>query len=251
MIVTSEQSHQHSLETLNLLYEHDDFMESIGTLVDLGCGYGHDLKWWATRTTREDTPRPLKIRCTGVDTNINYIDRLKMSNVSYQNVSFENGVTTYKDKKFDLLWCHNSFQYALDPIGTLTHWRDIAEDNAMLTIIVPQTMNMGIRSFEAYQENGSYYHYSLVNLIHMLAVTGWDCHNGFFLKRKGDPWLHAVAYKSPIAPMDPRTTTWYELSDKKLIPASAEASVQKHGYLKQQDLVLPWLDKSLMVYNQQ
>jgi hypothetical protein len=35
----AQDSHEHSLKTLNDLYEHDDFMESIGRVVDLGCGY--------------------------------------------------------------------------------------------------------------------------------------------------------------------------------------------------------------------
>jgi hypothetical protein len=51
-------SHKHSLQTLETFYEFDDFMESIGTLADMGCGSGLDLEWWATRTTRDETPRP-------------------------------------------------------------------------------------------------------------------------------------------------------------------------------------------------
>jgi predicted TPR repeat methyltransferase len=60
-------SHHHSLQTLNQLYEYDDFMISLETMVDMGCGTGLDLEWWATRTTRDDNPRPLNIKCTGVD----------------------------------------------------------------------------------------------------------------------------------------------------------------------------------------
>jgi len=67
MFANAEASHQHSLETLNMLQEYDEFMESIGTLIDLGCGSGLDTEWWATRVTREDNPRPLNIQCTGVD----------------------------------------------------------------------------------------------------------------------------------------------------------------------------------------
>ena len=64
---TPEQSHAHSLQTLNALYEYDDYMESVGTLVDLGCGAGLDLAWWASATTRDEYPRPLNIECVGVD----------------------------------------------------------------------------------------------------------------------------------------------------------------------------------------
>ena len=67
LFATSQDSHKHSLEILNQLQEYDEFMESIQTMVDLGCGDGLDLEWWATRTTRDDNPEPLNIQCVGVD----------------------------------------------------------------------------------------------------------------------------------------------------------------------------------------
>ena len=86
----------------------------------------------------------------------------------------------------------------------------------------------------------------MVSLIHTLAVSGFDCSSGSFLKNPTDPWLHAVVYKSEHAPMDPRTTSWYQLSELNLLPESAMRSIQRHGYPRQRDLLLPWLDKSLM-----
>jgi hypothetical protein len=79
----------------------------------------------------------------------------------------------------------------------------------------------------------------------MLAVTGWDCKNGFFLKNPQDPWLHAIVYKSEYKPMDPRTTDWFKLKELGLLPETAERSVYAHGELFQHDLVLPWLDHGL------
>jgi hypothetical protein len=61
-----------------------------------------------------------------------------------------------------------------------------------------------------------------------------------------DSWLHAVVYKSSHQPLDPAAATWYRLSELKLVPESADASIHAHGYLNQQDLVLPWVDHSLM-----
>lgn len=84
----------------------------------------------------------------------------------------------------------------------------------------------------------------------MLAVTGWDCASGFFRKPANEPWLSAVVYRSDTEPMDPKTS-WYKLVDTGLLPKSAEISINKHGYLDQQDLVLPWLDKNLYWYGQQ
>ena len=64
MFKNLDEAHAHSLETLNLLYKYSDFMRSIKTVADLGCGAGKDLAWWATRTTDdEDRPEPLDIKC--------------------------------------------------------------------------------------------------------------------------------------------------------------------------------------------
>jgi hypothetical protein len=79
----------------------------------------------------------------------------------------------------------------------------------------------------------------------MLAVAGWDCKSGFFKKESNSPWLSAVVYKSSHKPMNPKTTSWYELADRKLLPESAEACIQRHGELRQHELIVSWLDKSL------
>lgn len=245
-----EESHAHSLETLNWLYEHDDFMASIDTLLDIGCGTGLDLEWWATRTTRDETPIPLNINCTGID----LLDSLPMAkkhpNITYQHNNFEETIFTPKKKKYDVLWCHDTFQYAINPLETLKLWRTVAAPNAMLAIILPQTTNIEHRKMSFSQHNSCYYHHSIVSLIHMLAVTGWDCRAGFFKKDPSDHWLHAIVYKSEHAPMDFRTTSWYQLADKDLLPTSAVESIQRHGFLKQEDLVLPWLDKNLTWFGQ-
>lgn len=245
MFRNTEESHQHSLETLNALYEYDDFMESVGTVVDLGCDQGLDLKWWATRTTRDDNPRPLNIQCTGVDI-IETVPLIKKhSNMAYHKGNFEQNTIIPKRIRYDVLWSHDSFQYCINPLETLKLWRLIANNDAMLVLIIPQTTNIEQRQMAFYQRSGCYYHHSIVSLIHMLAVTGWDCKSGFFKKNPTDNWLHAIVYKSAHEPLNPQTTTWYDLAEKQLLPVSAEQSIEKHGFLKQQDLVLPWLDKSL------
>ena len=82
-------SHLHSLELLEWLYEYDDFMESIRTVVDLGCGTGEDLVWWATRTTNDDNPQPLNIACTGVDLAESLMVAQDYPNIAYQSADFE------------------------------------------------------------------------------------------------------------------------------------------------------------------
>ena len=77
-------SHQHSLATLNQLYEYDDFMLSIRNMVDFGCGSGEDMIWWATRTTRDDNPQPLDIKCHGIDLGGNPLVVDQHKNITYQ-----------------------------------------------------------------------------------------------------------------------------------------------------------------------
>lgn len=245
MFPNHEASHAHSLETLNLMYEYDDFMDSISTLADIGCGSGGlDLEWWATRTTRDDDPEPLNIRCMGIDIFSELPMARKYPNITYQKVDFEETIAPPK-KLFDVIWCHDAFQYAINPIKTLSRWQKITSDGAMLALTVPQTTNIVYKNHQCIQPNGCYHHHTLVSLIHTLATAGWDCNNGFFLKKPNDHWIHAVVYKSKHPPMDPKKITWYELADLKLLPESAAKSIMKHGYLQQQDLLLTWLDKSI------
>ena len=244
-----EESHAHSLITLNDLYEHDDFMASVDTLIDLGCGSGLDLEWWATRTTRDENLQPLDIKCTGLDLLDSFPMARKYPNITYQYNDFEKQIYTPKKKKYDVLWCHDSFQYAIRPLETLKLWWDIAEPGAMLVIILPQTTNIEYRKLSFTQPEGCYYHYSIVNLIHMLAVSGWDCGPGFFKKSPTDQWLHAVVYKSETPPVGPKTS-WYQLADLGLLPETAVHSIQRHGHVVQNELVLPWLDSSLTWFGQ-
>jgi hypothetical protein len=249
MFNSANESHQHSRETLEILYEYDDFMGSINTLIDMGCGAGADLEWWATRTTRDEYPRPLNIKCTGVDV----ADQLPVAhqypNIDYAKQDFEQPHIMHS-YTYDVVWCHDSFQYVINPFQTLANWWDLMSRNSMLAIIVPQTTNLEFNKQVFIQRDGCYYNWTIVSLIHILAVSGFDCSSGFFLKKQSDHWLHAVVYKSEHKPMDPKTTSWYELAEKNLLPESAVESVNRRGFLVQQDLLLPWLDKSLMSFAQ-
>ena len=79
--------------------------------------------------------------------------------------------------------------------------------------------------------------------MYMLAVNGFDCKDAYFYRNANDPWLYAAVYKSDIAPMDPGSTSWYDLADRGLLNDSIVGSLTKHGYVKQEDLLTVWLDK--------
>lgn len=237
-------SHAHSLQVLETLYRFDDFMLSVETVGDLGCGAGKDLEWWATRTQRDEKNTPLNIKCTGIDIKDNLNIAHDYANITYQKQDFEKDLM----RKFDVLWCHNSFQYVIDVFGTLANWREALNENGMLAMSVPCNINLEYNKQAYDQADFSYYNWTLVSLIHVLAMSGFDCKDGFFIKHPLDTWIHAVVYRSEHEPMDPRNTTWYELGDKDLIPESAEQSAIKYGHVRQRDLVLPWLGSNPMSY---
>jgi len=241
---TTKSTERHSLQILNQLYQYDDFMASVASVVDLGCGTGEDLEWWATATTRDDMPEPLNIQCVGVD----LIEQLplarKHANMTYQRRDFETELSAPK-KGFDVLWCHDAFHLALNPIKTLSNWWHLGNDGAMLVISVPQTVLVHQRKLAYYLPAQSWYHHTMVSLMRMLAVSGWDCREGFFQQLPQDPWISAAVYKSNQPPRDPKNFSWYELAESHLLPQTACASIHAHGFLRQQDLIIPWLDKSL------
>ena len=245
MFTSEEESHNHSLEVLNLLYQYNDFMDSVSSLCDMGCGTGADLEWWATRMAEDDNENyiPLEINCTGIDTlgHINISE--KYDNIEYISSDFEKYTT---DKKYDIIWSHDSFQYALNPIQTLKNWNSMLDESGMLVLILPQTVNIEYNRQQISLQNNQFYHHSLVSLIHMLVINGFDCKTGFFNKQIDDHWISIVVYKSDIAPLYPGLPNWYELAETGLLPVSAVNGINERGYLHQDDLILPWLDKSTM-----
>lgn len=241
-----KESHAHSLQVLNLLYEYDDFMESVATVVDLGSGDQLlDLEWWTTRTTRDEQQIPLEIRGTAVDQNL---PERQVENIAFTKADIQ--TFNQAKRKFDVLWCHDVLQYLENPYQALLNWREIADDDSMLVLSVPQSVNIEYNVQEFNLPPGHLYHYTMTSLIYLLAVNGWDCKSGFFKKSPGDPWLHAIVYKSEVEPSE-SGTSWYELSEKGLLPESADKSIFKYGHVRQSDLVLPWLDKSLSWMAQQ
>jgi len=238
-------SHQHSLETLELLSAYPDFMESIGSVCDMGCGKeGLDLEWWATREIDDDSIIQLNINCTGIDINSKLL--IQHQNIKYIQHDFE----VVLDEEFDVLYCHDSFQYVMNPLMTLSNWYHMLSEGGMLVLQIPSTTNIEYNKLASSQPNYHYYNHTIDGLIHMLAVNGFDCESGFFQQQVNDNWIKVIVYKSDVSPLNPKTATWYDLADKGLIPKTGVESINKYGYMKREDLVLPWLDYSNIWYGQ-
>ena len=247
---SQEQAFQHSKEhILDLFYEYDDFMESIGRVIDLGCNTeALDMLWFANATTRDAQELPLNIKCIGQST----IDKLIPK---HKGISFQKGppeLLSSTKKKFDVLYCHDTLHFITNPYQALCNWWHIANKDAMLVIAVKQTTNVEFNMLEYNMPMNYKHHYTIPILMYQLVVNGWDCNGGFFKKALGDPWIFAVVYRSDIEPMDPETTNLYNLiQETNLLPESAAKSIEKYGMLRQKDLVLPWLDSNNMYMAQQ
>jgi hypothetical protein len=234
-------SHDHSLRVLEILGGYDSFMDSLTTVVDMGAGSGLDINWWATAESWDgEEHRPYNFDCYAVDKNVTELTDLP-KNVTVIEADFEKFSMR---KKIDLLWCHDTFQFALNPLETLRSWNQQMSVNGMLVLILPQTSSYQYNRFVNRVYDGCYYNYNVCNLLYMLALNGFDCKDSYMYKAPNDPWIHLAVYKSGIPPMDPGTTRWYDLADKGLLHDSIAGSVNKYGYLRQEDIILPWLDKS-------
>jgi len=238
-----EESHNNSLPILNELGQYTEFMESVGTMLDIGHGDGYDLNWWATQTKTEDKI-PLNIKCTGIDIENTFDRKYKHPNIKIVKGDFES--SQLKHNRYDVIYAHNVLQYAVNPLQTLAHWWDLARDNAMIVIAVPSSTFIERNAIVSDQYSHDYHHWSMVSLIHHLAVNGWDCKEGFFKQQRGNPWLYAVAYKQPnFKKLDYRTATWFDLAEQELLPESAVESLNRWNLVRQQDLKVMWLNKQV------
>ena len=152
-----QQRHAHALKFLEMLYEFDDFMESIRQVADVGAGVGLDTEWWATRTTRGDNPEPLDIKVTAVVDKVDKAKQYQHKNVLWQEGSVDD--TQCPPAHYDLIWCHDQFQYALNPLQSLKNLNSLAFKDSMLCLTVPTTTNL------------QYYKHKFISIVNVIKVN--------------------------------------------------------------------------------
>jgi trans-aconitate methyltransferase len=235
-------SHAHSLQFLNMLYEYDDFMDSLEVIVDMGCGSGQDLDWWATLEDREDPPEPHNYVCYGVDLDVTRVDpaTVQLPNVKLISGNFEHQLLP---RSVDFVWCHDSFQYVVNPLQTLAVWNRNMNANAMLALSLPLHQSHQYNRMVTRSYNGCFHHYNICNLMYMLATSGFDCRDCFFQMEENVDWLNIAVYKT-MEPLDPATTTWYHLAELGLVNDSVIQSLNRYGHVRQEELLFNWLDRN-------
>jgi hypothetical protein len=236
------ESHEHSRDVLDMLYQYDTFMDSVKVVADMGCGEGLDVNWWATLMTRDDPPEPHNYIVYAVDRNIDRIDPdiKTLNNVKAIAADFEQ--TYILPRLVDVIWSHDSFQYAINPLSTLHNWNQQMNINGMLVLNLPIAQTYAYDRIQTRSFSGCYYNHNICTLMYMLAVNGFDCRDCYVYMAANYGWIHMAVYKT-MDPMDPANTTWFDLADKNLVNDSVKTSLNKWGYVRQEDLMFTWLDK--------
>ncbi len=235
-------SHDHSLEVLNLLYGYDSYLDSLQVIADMGSGSGLDAEWWATLTTRDDPPEPRNYTVYAVDNDPKAMDPdilARCPNIVYLQKDFEERCIP---RQVDLMWAHDSFQYARDPWKCLATWKSTLNENGMLVLSIPQTTYLSNNKIQINSYDGQWYSYNILNLMYMLAASGFDCNDAYFYRKRNTPWLYAAVYATTQESLKPGVS-WYELAERGLINDSVANSVNRRGHANVQDIFVTWLDK--------
>jgi SAM-dependent methyltransferase len=239
-------SRSHSLNMLWGLSTFGEFMESISTVLDVGCGTGHDALWWATATDgAEESPQPLNIQVTGLDIQDNINKEYAIpGNLKFQ---FEDWNTVTFKKQFDVVWTHNTLHTTQDPLKFLHKMNEFCADGGMLALSFPTTSNMfyGDPDYRIYQE--APHSITMIHLIYMLVLSGFNCNDGFFTKQPGTNIISAIVYKDTDEVYNHGDCPLAEYND--LLPDSCQEQLQKYNYLTNKGLLLRWLDYQSLDYS--
>ena len=232
-----------SLEVLELLGEHHDFMETIKNVAVIDDTHSDDAAWWSDYRLYDDQPKShykiknfvTKNQCRGAN---------KRSNIKIVETDISN--TGEKPGSYEIIWANNCLQRSTDPFKTLVHWWSLLKEDGMLCLSVPQTNYIDdLSRWQIRSYSGEYFSWNMVNLIQTLATCGFDCRDGHFKQVRHNPYIWAAVYKGSVPPQDPANTNWYNLKDLNLTPICLDECIDRFGYVKLEYLKVEWLDHSI------
>jgi SAM-dependent methyltransferase len=238
---TEQESHAHSVETINELSNHYDFMSSIKNLLDIGCGKKClDLQAWTSVTYEDDEGNviPFSINCTGLDKNPT--DTLHNKKIKTVEFDFNSGKDLELYETFDVVWCHDVMQYSYSPINFLGFVNKRMNKNGLLYLCVPSTVSNKYNKFSNYTKTNYYNTFTLTQLIYLLALNGFDCKDAYFKK---DPYvdiIEVITYKNSL-PLD-YNLNFYQLDEMGIFNESMSRLIFSNGYLDSIGLITSWIN---------
>jgi len=247
MFTTPQESHSHSLETLTQFSSHIDFLKSIKKVCDIGCGKGLDIRYWAELTDQDETnPQPLNIKCTALDKNQMTSAEVDLPNIRSIGHDFNTNLSPINSSSQDIVWCHDTLQYAYSPLDLLCEMNRILDPNGMLYIGVPSTVNVDYGRFTSYCMNYQMFTFTLPQLMYFLALAGFDIKDAYFKKEIRVDYIEAIVYKNsePLS----RDTNWGDLVHQDLVSESAREIINTNSFLSDYGLLTQWFDGTVYDY---
>lgn len=212
---------------------------------DLGCGDGSNTEWWCDQAPyTESAPYANHTKVSGIDLIDRKTDKFDFTCGDILNMP-------YKDDEFNIGWCHHTLQQLKDPIKGLLEIRRVLTPFSLLFITVPQTLDTEFgrlkTKFGRYDRN----FYTLPTFINQLAITGWDCRKGYFLKNFNDRNIYGIVkpkqdWEEPDDPMDLGPV---DLMEREVLPESTDDMIKEKGYFDESALMLTWMNGSITDYN--
>ena len=240
-------SHEHSLLTLNLLNQFDDFKISIKHMADFGCGKGLDLEFWANMHTWDEEGNPgrkLNFNCVGFD--LHAEDNVpSRKNIKYKNHDFNKNDTIWS-VPFDVVWCHNVMQTIYSPVEFLGRVNKAMATGSMLYLCVPSTVSMYQNRFQNYTPSQHFNTFTVSQILYLLALNGFDVKDFYLQKEHFTDIIEVLTYKER-EPFDYKTS-WYELADMDILNDNIKELVLRNNILSDQGLITKWLDGTTYDY---
>lgn len=217
------------------------------TVLDVGCGDGRHASWWGTRRpwTEKEEFAPFT-QCKAIDLvepHYQYTNDFEFQQGDYHKLPWT------KDT-FDIIWSHYSLQYSTNPHRALWEWRRVLKPDGRLYLTVPSHDYWYKERVYHQVEHHWGSNFTLVSLIYMLALCGYDTGRGHYYKTKKDPYIRIdVPVNTKLKkPLDNLSTSLYDLVDLKLLPPHISNIVSSKGILKDEDFITTWVTGMIRDY---
>ena len=239
-------SRSHCEEFLEVLRQYPTMLESIDNVLDVGCGQGFASHWWANVDNGdEDNPISLDINVTAIDSNADAFD----DQYAHENINFINAdiLDHQLDNAYYVVWAHSVLHQSRDPLEFLHKMNKCTNLGGMLCLTFPTTINnfYGEPDYRVYSEAPN--SITIVDLIHMLVLSGFNCDDGYFIKQPNSNIINALVYKDSEDTFKYGEKTLYDYTD--FLPEACKKQLNKFGYLTNKDLLLYWIDGTLIDYS--